>query len=159
MLYASSVSSSPDFSLLWVDINRKQIGKVRHFSWKEVWGVFCCVVCCFFSTHPWFQSGVVWAIAQNSWFSILLVHLIQRKYHISSTGKYINTCVSVCIVHLHLCGCRLVNIMSFQDQGSGCWIQQNSVMEKELNIGKETDRCCGNPILTSVFCHGLASGL
>lgn len=74
----------------------------------------------FFSTHHKFQSCVVWAIAQNSWFSILLVHLKKHKYHISSTGKYIHAYVSVFIIHLHLCERRIVNTMSFQDRGTGC---------------------------------------
>lgn len=61
---------------------------------------------------------MVWAIAQNSWFSVLLVHLKKHKY-ISSAGKYIHAHVSACIIHLHLCEGRIVN-MSFQDQGTGC---------------------------------------
>lgn len=59
MLYASPDSSSPDFSLLWVDISRKHIGKPRHFSWKET--VFwVCVCVCFFSFQRTTNFKAVW---------------------------------------------------------------------------------------------------
>lgn len=52
MLYASPDSSSPDFSLLWVDISRKHIGKPRHFSWKETVFLGVCVYVFFLFDAP-----------------------------------------------------------------------------------------------------------
>lgn len=65
--------------------------------------------------------------------------------------------VSVYVVHVHLCGCGIVSVISFQDPGIGCWIKQSSVTEKELSNGKETNPCCGSPVLASHFCHSSAT--